>query len=118
MNCQICQQKDESGDLTLQAVGSRKRWGCDAATELDLFRVPDGAGGWVGVRRCPWAQAVPQWSPVIQYLSFAAEHGVFPVAGGMLDQTASFLRALVIYKAELARLRERDQEQTESNHAQ
>lgn len=65
--------------------------------------------------RCVWVEAYPQWASVLPYLSMAENHGSFPVAGGMLDQTPAFLSALLIYKAEVARHQKASQER-QSKH--
>ena len=73
----------------------RESWGCDRETPHPIDRTPHDT-----LHRCPY-QVVPDgmWS-VLRY-SALARNGLWPVAGGALDQSQSFLDAHQIVTSEL-----------------
>ncbi len=51
---------------------------------------------------------------LLGYLSLAAHHGVMPVGGGLLDQTATFVEALLLWDTEMASIERREIEKAGS----
>lgn len=103
-NCEVCQERCDDGELTEQAKASRKRWGCDGDAERPI-RVKDGKG-WQEVKRCPYSQSVRVWGERLRFLVIAANQGVLPAAGGLLDQSAFFVDALGAYTEGVAQLQD------------
>lgn len=99
------------------AAQYRAKWGCDKPLEPSPFRVvcdlcgglgceTCGFGGDVPVTRCPRAVAIPECAPALG-MALANQHQLrLPVAGGMLDQAASFVRTLAIVEGEIGRISE------------
>lgn len=102
-------------------VGEEKRrlWGCDgeAPAPLGFMECPTCRGlahgcpdcqgaGRQPVLRCPWAVAVPASQPALGLAIEAAEHGSWPVSGGVLAQAAAFVDAVRVVRQELAKVRQ------------
>lgn len=88
-----------------EAIESRKRWGCDepkgedaplvSAAELETD---------LPLLRCPHKEAIPRVGHLLPYLELAHERGFLPASGALLDQTADFVTALVLYGRVRARV--------------
>lgn len=110
MRCSACHlDTDHSRAL-------RKAWGCDADSPNELDRVPchcDGTPlcarcnglGWTSLRRCPHTVCGVKERSMIRYAALA-KTGVWPSAGGALDQTQSFLDGYAIVVGEIASIEE------------
>lgn len=106
MKCEMCNTRDDEGSLLPACKANRKRWACDKP-------IPEGEPPLVSAReletglplmRCPWAEAVPRMRHALPFLELAHTNGHLPVAGGMLDQSADFVAALVLYGKVRARV--------------
>ena len=80
----------------------RRDWGCDDETPHDIDRIPVGSEVRT-LRRCPLKVLPPSSHTVLRYVALAKD-GHWPVAGGMLDQSQSFLDAHAVVMAEIARI--------------
>jgi len=112
MDCSICSQGTESAERF------RADWGCDTDTPHDLDRYPCGCGRWpdctrcngtgtIGLKRCPRKFIDPYISTVIRYVAYARD-GHWPVAGGILDQSQSFLDAHAVVVGEIQTIENAD----------
>ena len=99
MKCSACSQRDEDGQLEERCVENRKRWACDEriADGDKPLKTADELETDLPLMRCPWAEAVPNMTPILPFLRLAHEQGFLPAEGGMLDQTADFSRGLLLY---------------------
>lgn len=112
MDCAICSQGTEA------AARFRKDWGCDKDTPHDLDRYPCTCGrrpsctrckgsGVIGLKQCPRKFIDPITTTVIRYVGFARD-GHWPAAGGMLDQSQSFIDAHAVVLAEIQKIENPD----------
>lgn len=113
-DCRVCRRPDT------EARAARERWGCDGpSTEGVLFEfdcVRCGGGdpactrcsgtGQEQATRCPNAVATGTSLRVLDYVDMM-EVGVFPVAGGWEDQSATFTRAVRFAASERAKIERR-----------
>ena len=76
---------------------------CDG-TDVARCEVCDGEGREM-IYRCPRALVEREYVELLPYLLFANE-GQWPVAGGMLEQSPQFIRAVMEYRRELAEWQE------------
>jgi hypothetical protein len=70
--------------------------GCKAPAPSALFTL-DGED----IRRCPLALLTEETCRVLDLYPYF-ENGMMPVAGGVLDQSATFLEAVRLLRAEVA----------------
>ncbi len=80
----------------------RRDWGCDEETPHDIDRIPVGSEVRI-LRRCPIKVLPSRIHTVIRFVALARD-GHWPVAGGMLDQSQSFIDAHAVVMAEIARI--------------
>lgn len=99
-----CKQCSGSGP---EAETNRKNWGCDEPAEVPLLAAtcwrcsgydPESCdlckgAGMVDIDRCPRAMPDSVHWQICEYVTLI-EVGILPVAGGLEDQSASFLEAL------------------------
>lgn len=93
----------------------RKDWGCDQPTPHEIDRYPCpcsgldsgcnrcSGSGMATLHTCPNRIVDRQTMAVIRYVGLAKE-GTWPVAGGSLDQSQSFLDAFAVVTSEIARI--------------
>ena len=89
----------------------RQEWGCDTETSSELDRIPCCSGGcsacegrgYRALRRCPSQILPPNIQLTIRYSALAKE-GMWPAAGGALDQSQSFLDAHAVILGEIAEI--------------
>lgn len=94
------------------AAAMRKQWGCDAATKETQFtlqcltcegldaKCPECKGtGTVEYHRCPHTYVDPQHWSIVRAVGMA-DRGLMPAAGGWADQSATFVDALNLVRAE------------------
>jgi hypothetical protein len=94
----ICTAADEEGRLLPEAAESRKRWGCDKPKSEDAPLVSaEELETELPLLRCPHKEAIPRVGHLLPYLELAHERGFLPAGGALLDQTADFVTALVLY---------------------
>lgn len=70
--------------------------GCDEPAPIPVFAL-DGENYF----RCPYALITPLTAELLRYFSHYRQ-GHYPVAGGLLDQSALFLQAVEIIEGEIA----------------
>lgn len=99
MDCARCTERDDEGRLLPVCVANRERWACDAPLSDDAppLLTAEEMGTALPLRRCPRAEAVPRMQAALPFLGLAHNHGLLPVAGGTLDQSADFNDALLVY---------------------
>ena len=61
--------------------------------------------GWMPINRCPLEVIGPEAWDLVELAELTLEHGLTPVAGGMLDQTACFLDAMKLIGPDRAHLK-------------
>ena len=113
MKCSRCNTRDDENRLLPECVASRKRWACDEPIPEDKPPlVPaDQLETTLDLRRCPWAEAVPNVRHALPYLELAHTQHLLPVPGGTLDQSADFVAALVLYGKLRARVESEQMEE-------
>jgi hypothetical protein len=104
--------KTADGDYHPTALLRRTAWGCDTPTTQAVFTISCpkchrsgsecsvcGGTGQAPVFDCPFKDkgAVQEVGGLISFLRDAEDAGVLPAAGGMLDQTAFFVKAFRIF---------------------
>ena len=104
--------KTADGEYHPTALLRRTAWGCDTPTQNAIFTIscPSchrsggecrvcGGTGKAPVHDCPFKDkgAVQTAGTIIPYLRDAEDAGVLPAGGGMLDQTAFFVKAFRIF---------------------
>ncbi len=102
-NCKWCRQDGEIGER------SRRSWGCDTPTTMPQVSFPCVCGSscsvcdgkLIEVFSCPNAVRLMSL-PLIGY----ARDGSWPVDGGLLAQSASFVRAVQIVSAVVSQVEE------------
>ena len=110
MRCSVCRMGSEHSEAL------RRAWGCDEDSPSELDRIPchcDGSPhcvrcegrGVVSMRRCPNAVITRREREMIRY-SALAKSGLWPVEGGALDQSKSFLDGYAVVVTEIASIEE------------
>lgn len=94
--------------------GLSRDWGCKEETPHELDRIPccsqsschrcEGSG-FYKLRRCPRQILPGDIMQILRYVAMARD-GLWPVAGGSLAQSQSFLDAHAVVLAEIHRIEE------------
>lgn len=79
----------------------RERWGCEADAPRPFAVIP-WRGGSIPVKRCPSKTLPPEILSALRWIGHA-RNGNWPCAGGLLDQSATFVRAFEVVSAEISR---------------
>jgi hypothetical protein len=75
---------------------------CQGCTGSGCHRC--GGAGEIAIAGCPLEIVPAEAYEIVELAATAAEHGLMPVAGGLLDQAAVFLTAARMVWAEKARI--------------
>lgn len=120
MDCAVCRVNDEA----------RAAWGCDRDLDepilifecwnckgLDEDCATCGGSNRVGLPRCPRAIVDPQAQLAVAMVALL-EVGSFPVAGGFLDQAATFVDAAILLGRERELYRKREEQHRGSTNGE
>ena len=121
------------GVLPESALGVREKLGCDRDCDTPYYTITCPRCGGVGcdhkdctggvsrtgtlaMSRCPASQQGTWMAPALRAYFRMKNHGVMPVPGGTLDQSAAWLRFVDIFEEETA-IAKREQQEAEARKA-
>lgn len=84
-------QPSEMEPLELRCVNCEGK-GCDQCDD-----------GWMIIKGCPQRSVGPEAAEFTEYADMLWRRGLTPMAGGLVDQTKSFMDAAFFYRDEMAR---------------
>ena len=105
---------------------ARVEFGCDAPAPRPVFRMTCprcmgatetcdrcGGVGSIDATRCPQSYMTPEINDALGAIPFTRQ-GVWPAAGGLLDQSASFVACVKLFEGEVATIQRREMERSDA----
>lgn len=81
----------------------RASWGCDGMLSASAAAAYEVDGQRIMLERCPLSSLTQETCAVLSFYPWL-ESGSWPVQGGVLDQSATFVHAVRIYSSEINRI--------------
>lgn len=81
----------------------RAAWGCDGMSSASAAAAYEWRGQTIRLDRCPIGSVTHATWELASFVPWL-ESGTWPVQGGLLDQSVTFVRAAAVFRGEVSRL--------------